>query len=400
VSLVEARYDRLAPSIEYLTDEVVLAQAWKKTEHYVRWHNWYADVLALDLVVLTIESDLTDWAARAGDPDFRPEPMQVVPAPKNCPWAFPASEGDSPSSGDWAPKEARQPLRPLAHLTARDQTLAMGLVLCFADAVETLQGPTEQSDASAAREQGVYSYGNRLWCDWQTQADQAPRARFRWGSAATYSKFSEDYQRFLARPAELARIADARRRAERVIYVVELDLKRFFDRIDRERLLFRLARIWHRYARHFGHRDRPILSPDFIDAARRIMDWEWAADAEAHATLFADEASADQSGGLPTGLPQGLVASGFLSNAYMLRFDRWIGKRLGLGKRLILHDYCRYVDDIRLVVEVDREMAQARVVKLVTRRIQARLDRYCTGLDDAFKLRINGDKTKVVPWAD
>ncbi len=401
MSLVEARYDRLAPSIEYLTDEVVLAQAWKKVEHYVRRHNWYADVLELDLAVLTIESDLTDWAARARDSDFRPEPMRVVPAPKNCPWSFPASEGDSPSSADWAPKEVPQPLRPLAHLTVCDQTLATSLVLCLADAVETLQGPTEQSSASAAREQGVYSYGNRLWCDWQVQDDQAaPRARFRWGSTATYSGYFEDYRRFLARPADLARIADARCRAERVIYVVELDLKRFFDRIDRERLLLRLGKIWHLYARRFGHRDPSILSPDFIEAARRIMDWEWSADAETHSKLFEDGSSAGQSGGLPAGLPQGLVASGFLSNAYMLWFDRWIGKLLGSGKQLILQDYCRYVDDIRLVVEVDRAMAQAKVVELVTQRIQARLDRYCKGLDEAFKLRINEDKTKIVPWAD
>jgi hypothetical protein len=288
----------------------------------------------------------------------------------------------------------------LAHLTVRDQTLAMGLVLCFADAVETLQGPTEQSSAGAAREQGVYSYGNRLWCDWQAQEDQTPSARFRWGSAATYSGYFEDYRRFLARPAELARIADARRRAERVIYVVELDLKRFFDRIDRERLLFRLAAIWRLYARGFGHRDRSRLSPGFIEAAGRITDWEWSADAEAHAMLFDDGSVAGPSGGLPAGLPQGLVASGFLSNAYMLRFDRWIGKRLGSGKKLILHDYCRYVDDIRLVVEVDREMVLADVGKLVATRIQAQLDRYCAGLDEAFKLRINTDKTKVVPWAD
>lgn len=245
---VDARYDRLTPRLALLSDEAVLAQAWKKAERYCRCHNWHADVLALDLEVLTIESDLADWAVAVDDPAYAPAPMELVPAPKNCPWHFPDGESDIPMSAAWSPVDKAQPLRPLAHLKVRDQTLAMALVLCFADAVETLQGPTDQPDAATAREHRVWSYGNRLWCDWQGKEKLTAHARFRWGSTATYSAYFEDYRRFLARPAETARIANGQRRAGRAIHVVELDMTRFFDCIDRERLRRRLIAIWRVYA--------------------------------------------------------------------------------------------------------------------------------------------------------
>ncbi|WP_201057215.1 reverse transcriptase domain-containing protein [Marichromatium gracile] len=403
MSVVERRYDRLIPCLEYLTDEVVLAQAWKKAERYARWYNWYADTLALDLAVLTIESDLADWAAQVRQPKFQPEPMQLVPAPKNCPWEFPHSKSESPTNRNWIPKKTPQ-LRPLAHLTVRDQTLAMGLVLCFADAVETLQGPTDQPDVDTARKRGVFSYGNRLWCDWQNYENQPAHARFRWGSAATYSAYFEDYRRFLARPAELARVAASRCRAEQTIYVVELDLKRFFDCISRERLVTRLAAIWRLYARHFVPRNRSKLESEFIDSAHRIMSWKWSDEAEAQRGLFSDSSSKDKSGQrLPAGLPQGLVASGFLSNAYMLRFDRWIGRQLGSKDDeddVLLYDYCRYVDDMRLVVETDRSKNPEEIGNKVADKLQGLLNRYCKGLDEEFQLFLNPAKTKVVPWAD
>jgi hypothetical protein len=78
VSLVDKKYDRLAPLLDYLTDEVVLAQAWKKAERYIRWNNWYADTLALDFSIQNIEADLVKWGREITDPAFRPEPMQLV----------------------------------------------------------------------------------------------------------------------------------------------------------------------------------------------------------------------------------------------------------------------------------------------------------------------------------
>lgn len=398
--LVKPDYDRLAPSLRYLTDEVVLAQAWKKAEGYCRRHNWYTDVLELDLAVLTIESDLKEWAAQVQDPAYRPAPMQLVPAPKNCPWTFPETEQDDPSAGDWVPKEPPAPLRPLAHLGIRDQTLAMALLLCFADAVETRQGPTDQPDVRTAQRLGVFSYGNRLWCDWEVRGDLPALARFRWGSAATYSGYFEDYRRFLARPAEAAGIAETRRRAGRTIYVVELDLRRFFDCIDRRRLVTRLARIWRAHARELGLQGQDGLDLGFRKVLRRLLDWQWSTEAEAQFHLFTDPSATAQVDGLPMGLPQGLVASGFLSNAYLLRFDGLMGRQLGVEGEVTLHDYCRYVDDIRLVVEADWQQDPEDVGRKVAARVQWLLRGYCRRLKPRFKLRINASKTKVIPWAD
>ena len=54
MSLIDPKYKRLAPRSEYLTDPVVLTQAWKKAQRYIRRHNWYADFLALDHSTVTL----------------------------------------------------------------------------------------------------------------------------------------------------------------------------------------------------------------------------------------------------------------------------------------------------------------------------------------------------------
>ena len=59
---ITEKYRALKPTIDYLSDEVVIAQAWKKTHGYIRSCNWYADTLALDISALTIESNASNWA--------------------------------------------------------------------------------------------------------------------------------------------------------------------------------------------------------------------------------------------------------------------------------------------------------------------------------------------------
>jgi len=51
----------------------------------------------------------------------------------------------------------------------------------------------------------------------------------------------------------------------------------------------------------------------------------------------------------PPGLPQGLIASGFFANAYMVGFDRMLDKAIGTDfSGAVGRDDCGYVDDIRL----------------------------------------------------
>ena len=68
-------------------------------------------------------------------------------------------------------------------------------MLCLADAVETAQGDCSEINYFKAKKNSVYSYGNRLLCDWNDDGD----AWFRWGNGETYRKFFTDYQSFLKR---------------------------------------------------------------------------------------------------------------------------------------------------------------------------------------------------------
>lgn len=85
MSVVDARYDRLFPRRVILQDEVVLAQAWKKTHTFIRQHNWYADTLELDASAVCLASNLSAWSQAIADGTYKTAPAWLVPAPK---WAL------------------------------------------------------------------------------------------------------------------------------------------------------------------------------------------------------------------------------------------------------------------------------------------------------------------------
>lgn len=209
MSIIKDEYLALAPKGENLCDIVVLAQAWKKSHQYIRRHNWYADVLELDVSVINLESQLAHWAQEICQEDFQPNPLRLVPAPKNDKWVFRTVTDKSehfypPRFDDWGPAQIQatesqatgqdthvtdgvitggissRGLRPLAHVTIRDQTLATGVLMCLAEAVETAQGNTT-GDLSTIRYKRVCSYGNRLHCTWEETPNRPDRAHFAWG---------------------------------------------------------------------------------------------------------------------------------------------------------------------------------------------------------------------------
>jgi hypothetical protein len=333
MKLVNEKYRKLKPQIEYLTDEAVIAQAWKKTHGYMRTHNWYADTLALDISALGLENNAKIWAdgIKSGKIDLRK--MELIPAAKSEPWTLHSKDGWRPLSESKARKK-KPPVRPLAHLTIRDQTWATALMMCLADAVETAQGDCSRNPIGSK----VFSYGNRLQCDWSEGQD----AWFRWGNGETYRKFFTDYQNFLKRPIDVGIHAASTSSDADHVFVVNLDLSRFYDNIDRKKLIERLRNISDDY-------EGSEKCEKFWNTAVKIIDWEWEKDAVDVAKKIGIQ--------LGGGLPQGLVASGFFANAYMISFDRAIGDHIGEvvpdADGVILHDYCRYVDDIRLVVSVD-----------------------------------------------
>lgn len=330
--LISEKYRALKPTIEYLHDEVVIAQAWKKTHGYIRSFNWYADTLALDISALTLEENVKKWSKSIETEDLRP--LELVPAIKSEAWVI--------DSKGWHPKEKTRnsdkvPLRPLAHITIRDQTWASTAMLCLADAVETVQGDCSHKNKSfeQAREAKVFSYGNRLICDWNSENI----AWFRWGNSETYRKFFTDYQSFLKRPLELGKLAAEQVMGTEEVFVISLDLSKFYSNIDLDILIKRLKKI---SSNHWGEN-----CESFWNVFSKITNWKW----KEEDIKLSQELNL---GDISRGLPQGLVAAGFFANAYLVDFDKAVGGEIGKildnKKNIILHDYCRYVDDLRIVI--------------------------------------------------
>jgi hypothetical protein len=417
MDIVQGKYRELAPRAEYLKDTVVLAQAWKKTHNAIRRHSWYADVLELDCSTIDLERRLAEWAQAVQDEAFKPAPMMLVPAPKNGRWEFPETHApsidnilagqidDLPDPDRDAPFTAwqaqpdkngnrAQKLRPLAHLTIRDQTLASAVMLCLADAIESAQGDTAERDPLKAQKQGVFSYGNRLHCSWNAASRPHPRATFSWGNSRIYSQYFQDYRTFLARPRKVCAELSTQLPTGKELFVVALDIKSFFDNIDRKALIGRLRELHEEFVHTFGLPAQFQADDDFWRLTERICDWEWQEHDKGLAPVVMGQGQL-----LPNGLPQGLIASGFFANAYMVGFDRLLGNAISAGiEDIVIRDHCRYVDDIRLVVEADGAMDAQKLVEQVQNLIEDYLQRHREAIGATAELALNKEKTTVTPY--
>lgn len=432
MSIVEERYRDLPPRGEKLCDVVVLAQAWKKSHIYIRRHNWYADVLELDTSTIDLENHLVQWATEVCKTEFRPEDLLLVPAPKNARWWFRPTPtitsldqlldvdlndlGAEPKFDDWTPSgpsEAESPdgqlgqasprlkLRPLAHLSIRDQSLATAVMMCLAETVESAQGDTTGMDFAAIRASGVVSYGNRLHCTWVKNAGVRPRAQFSWGNSRTYRQYFQDYRTFLSRPRRVCAEMMPQLRPRRELFVVSLDIKSFFDHVDRNALLAELKGLELEHRMAHGLSDSAAADETFWERAARIFSWKWRTEDQREAELVRGEAYQE----LELGLPQGLVASGFLANAYLVRFDRDMQSLAAegavIGDDVTLLDYCRYVDDMRLVVEAKSGpggLGQAAVLERVKRHVTAVLKAHCDRIGALRALELSPEKCVATPY--
>ena len=358
--------ESLTPHLNLLTQEYVLVQAWKKTVSYIRSHNWYADTLDLDRATVDLPNFIHEVAERFSKPEqWLNEPLRFVPAPKSQRWQVDAHD-------NWKPinrKEAADKIRPLAHVTLRDQVAATALMLCLADRVESLQGdPRAQIDNEANRKK-VLSYGNRLYCDTTDSG-----LRHRWGSSKLYRGFYQDYRTFLKRPESVAEGHVGN------IIVINSDLRQFYDRVTPELLERKITSL-----------KRPADDAGFFDLACRLMCWRWHPRDEREVEKYAAKAELTDFSSLA--LPQGLVASGFFSNVIMLEFDEVLRRRIGEDDDFIegakILDACRYVDDIRLVLACQGGLDPLELKKKIVNRLQRILDDTATGA------KVSADKTKI-----
>lgn len=418
MSVIKEQYKALAPHGESLADVVVLAQAWKKSHVFIRRHNWYADVLELDASTINLEARLVQWGAAVATNGFRPQELLLVPAPKNAKWAFsaaPKKQGSEPTFHEWSPRSTAQgeqgtadvlaattqKLRPLAHLTIRDQTLATAVMMCLAEAVESAQGDTTDSDVLTARAAGVVSYGNRLHCNWERSPSLPARARYSWGNSRTYRQYFQDYRAFLARPRRVCAELMTQITPRCELFVVSLDIKSFFDRVDRGALLTELRLIESKFRREHRLPDSQASDDVFWHRAACIFDWRWRDKDHRHAPLIGDQEQSE----LDLGLPQGLVASGFLANAYLVRFDmdmhQAASQGVDIGDEVRVLDYCRYVDDMRVVVEARSGpggMGQSAVLELVKAHVTRLLQLHCKRVGAHSVLELAPDKCTIAAY--
>ncbi|MBX4948488.1 RNA-directed DNA polymerase [Rhizobium binae] len=317
----------LEPSIACLADETVLIQAWKKASGYIRYHNWFSDTLELDRTAVNLREFIASISAEiTSESPLFPDSIRMVPAPKSQAWKI-------DDRGLWGPVETNRKtskIRPLAHVSLRDQVIATALMMCLADRLETRSGnpaiPLDDDNLHS-----VVSYGNRLYSDFHQGT-----ATHRWGSATLYRGFYQDYRTFLARPEY---IADKIHERHPRTLIAQSDLRQFFDRVTPDLLHAGINRL-----------RSDADEPAFFELATRFLSWEWSDKDRKETELYAEQS--DMQSFKRTVLPQGLVAAGFFANVALISFDEhlrgFIGTDVAPGLRL--HDVARYVDDLRFVI--------------------------------------------------
>lgn len=349
----------LAPHFDFLKEEYVLVQAWKKTASYIRRHNWYADTIELDLATVNLPRFIGSLRERLTTPEgWKPGLLRMVAAPKSQQWMIDRESG-------WRPAGKRKSdanLRPLAHVPLADQVAASAILLCMADTVETMQGDPREDISDASLRQRVLSYGNRLFCD---QIDD--RLRHRWGSGRLYRQYFSDYRTFVERSSWVAKEVKSTG-GERAV-VVHSDLQQFYDRVRPDLLIKKVRSV-------IGHE----ADDEFLTLASQILQWTWHPADEREVLAYARKTA------IPdfemVALPQGLVAAGFFANVVLLDFDAAIRASFGqeIFPGLSLVDACRYVDDLRIVLVDSSNTDLAEIEEKVQRWLRSILDRRTRGL--------------------
>lgn len=401
--LIDKKYDQLFLNDEYLTDPILMALAWKKAHNYIRTTNWYADNFELDKSSLNLAKHCEDWVKEIENHKLEFSPLELVPAPKTSAWEFkneylsPRKYSDpsfdpeletienSELCIDWHPSNPKRlRLRPLAHIGIKEQSIMTLLMMCLANDVETAQGDpaTDYKEVHKEGIKGVVSYGNRLYCKYTDD-----KAEHSFGATTAFSKFFTDYRTFLNRPYYFASQEKPEISPDEEVYLVELDLKQFFDLIKRSLLVKKITGIASKQEQHNAKQQKYVRK-----ILRSFKKWSWSNNAKQKYSLCKSDTVPKP----PKGLPQGLVASGFLANIYMLEFDQTLkestGKPLPENKDIKIVDYCRYVDDMRLVIVGPSLNKLGSDPK---KYIKAKIEQLVEQLLEDLGLCLNKEKTKV-----
>jgi len=394
MSLLDKKFTELKPETTYLTNLVVMAQGWKKSNQHIRMTNSYADNFELDKTTIDLENKLKEWQEKLKGTGFSFEALELIPAPKTSQWEFVKNtkdNGDSKNNSNkfdieyllsqpLKPKYSHtwqavtdddgdiKGLRPIAHISIADQTILTVLLMCLANQVETLQGDST-TDFDEVHDRKIVNYGNRLYCQYIDD-----KANFSWGNSTTYSRFFADYRKFLERPKYFGKQALNYKISDEQVYEVHLDLEKFYDTVDRDILVKKIKEL-------ADNKDRLLNK-----ILKAFQLWEWSKESP---QLFEEVCASEKVPNIPKGIPQGLVAGGFLANIYLLDFDRWLAEKIGaeLEEGLRLVDCCRYVDDMRLIIVANKDKNP--------NEIKAFIDGYLGDELKGIGLSLNDGKTLV-----
>lgn len=412
MSLLDKKYSELKPEKDYLSDLVVLAQAWKKSNQHIRMTNSYADNFELDRTTIDLENKLEKWQSALEKRQFSFEPLALVPAPKTSQWEFVKHTKDNGNSKNNSKKLDKKQflsssldelftpryshtwkaatdddgnikgLRPIAHISIADQTVLTALLMCLANKVETLQGDST-TDFDKVHDEKIVNYGNRLYCQYIDD-----KANFSWGNSTTYSRFFADYRKFLERPKYFGKQALNYKISDEQVYEVHLDLEKFYDTVDRALLVDKIKKL-------ANNKDRLLNK-----ILKAFDEWQWD---EESPDIFDAVCKSDKVPNIPKGIPQGLVAGGFLANIYLLDFDKWLAEKIGtnLKETIRLVDYSRYVDDMRLIIVADKNEKADEIKVFIDKYLGAELEKIGLSLNDdktlveKFKPKNGGISTKL-----
>ncbi len=231
----------------WISQEAVLIQAWKKASSYIRYHNSFADTLALDHVTANLPEFIANIQERIKSSDqWKNDPLRIVPAPKSQDWQVTSDRwGRIPQDTSERSAKMEQTsggtdihLRPLAHVSLADQVIATAIMLCLADWVESKMGDPREKINKRKKRKKVIAYGNRLFCDLQDG-----KLSHRWGSTKLYQSYFQDYRKFLSRPKKVAELYSKKKKNNRDIYIIEADLSKFYDRVTPDLLSRSLKRL-------------------------------------------------------------------------------------------------------------------------------------------------------------
>lgn len=343
----------LTPSFELLCKDYVLIQAWKKTARFIRSHNWFSDILALDLAEIDLPKFLDRLAKRLATPEaWQTAPMRMVPAPKSQPWKL-------NRNGKWKPTKKPCRLRPLAHLALRDQVAATAVMLCLADDVETSQRDSRlKVSAKTPSSERPISYGNRLLCD---EDKYTGNLRHRWGSTALYRAYFQDYKSFISRPTTIAEELSTDPATQ--TYIIHADLQGFYDRISPSLLHTAIER-------HLP----PESDVKFRHLVNSLFSWTWHHDDMDLVNRY--QADNEIKSFQTIALPQGLASAGFFSNVLMLGVDEILRNLIDeeISEHITLIDVSRYVDDFRLVIRAGKEITPVESHGAVVAWLQGKLN--------------------------